>query len=190
MLAEAIIDARHSVALAGKWQRRTDALLAAGEPSTAVDPHDYRQRGNRSLRDVKIEPLPLVAPLDVLQVAEGLRARRKFCLRSLRQGSRCENDYQGQTVQPEVSLHFGSPRSSIRSAVLDFPEISRDHTLIRLLRYSSRLVNPSPFWSPLRSFGSSGSRPWRRSHWSGIPSRSVSSRALALCSAGQPPTSS
>ena len=69
MLAEAIVDAGHGVALGGQWHSRA-ALFAASPPGPAVNPNHDRQTALDFRRQIEIEAVPLVTALDVGDVPE------------------------------------------------------------------------------------------------------------------------
>ena len=70
--AVAMVDASDGVPLAEEGDGRA-FLLAAEHPGTGMDPDDDRQRAVGLFRDVEVELLPLVPPLDVFQVPMHLR---------------------------------------------------------------------------------------------------------------------
>ena len=75
VLAQAVVDAGHGVALGGQ-RHGGAALFAAGPPGPAVNPDDQRQPALGLLGQVEVQAVSLVAALNILEVPQGLDARR------------------------------------------------------------------------------------------------------------------
>ena len=76
MLAQPVVDAGHRVALADE-RHGGAAILAAGLPGPAMNPDDQGQLALGLLRQVKVEPMPLVTVLDVREIPQDLDAFRE-----------------------------------------------------------------------------------------------------------------
>ena len=77
VLAEAVIDARHGVALSDQEDGRA-VVLAARRPTAAMNPADQRQPALGLFGQVQVEVVPLVAAWDILDIPQDLDTGREL----------------------------------------------------------------------------------------------------------------